>query len=72
MQVSASRTTRTVMARLYGAAPVHLYWNPGQETNTGKIVVPASLPAGKYNLTVTAEDFAHNIGTEEVALEVVP
>ena len=72
MQVSASRTTRTVIARLYGAAPVHLYWNPGRETNTGKIVVPASLPAGKYNLTVTAEDFAHNIGTEEVALEVVP
>ena len=72
MQVSASRNTRTVMARLYGAAPVHLYWNPGEETNTGKIVVPASLPAGKYNLTVTAEDFAHNIGTQEVALEVVP
>ena len=72
MKVSASRTTRTVMARLYGAAPVHLYWNPGEETNTGKIVVPSFLPAGKYNLTVTAEDFAHNIGTEEVALEVVP
>jgi Ca-activated chloride channel family protein len=72
MRVSASRTTRTVMARLYGAAPVHLYWNPGAETNTGKIVVPLFLPAGKYNLTVTAEDFAHNIGTEEVPLEVVP
>jgi Ca-activated chloride channel family protein len=72
MQVSASRNTRTVMARLYGAAPVHLYWNPGEETNTGKIVVPSSLPAGKYSLTVTAEDFAHNIGTQEVALEVVP
>ena len=72
MRVSASRTTRTVMARLYGAAPVHLYWNPGEETNTGKIVVPSFLPAGKYNLTVTAEDFAHNIGTEEVPLEVVP
>ena len=72
MQVSASQNTRTVMARLYGAAPVHLYWNPGEETNTGKIVVPATLPAGKYNLTITAEDFAHNIGTQEVALEVVP
>ncbi|MGO9230768.1 MAG: VIT domain-containing protein [Bryobacteraceae bacterium] len=72
MQVRASRNTRTVIARLYGAAPVHLYWNPGEETNAGKIVVPSSLPAGKYNLTVTAEDFAHNIGTQEVALEVVP
>jgi len=72
MQVSASRNTRSVIARLYGAAPVHLYWNSGEETNAGKIVVPSSLPAGKYNLTVTAEDFAHNIGTQEVALEVVP
>jgi Ca-activated chloride channel family protein len=34
--------------------------------------VPEHLAAGKYVLTVTAEDFAHNIGTQEVALEVLP
>jgi Ca-activated chloride channel family protein len=72
MRVSASNTTRTVTARLYGASPVHLRWNPGAESNTGSMVVPSFLPAGKYNLTVTAEDFAHNIGTQEVALEVLP
>jgi Ca-activated chloride channel family protein len=72
LRVSASRTTRTVTARLYGTAPVRLHWNSGAETNTGEIVVPSFLPAGKYNVTVTAEDFAHNIGTQEVALEVLP
>jgi len=72
LRVSASRTTRTVVARLYGAAPLQLRWNPGAETNTGQMVIPSFLPAGKYNLTVTAEDFAHNIGTQEVPLEVVP
>ena len=72
LRVSASRTTRTVMARLYGAAPVRLHWSPGAESNTGAIIVPSFLPAGKYSLTVTAEDFAHNIGTQEVALEVAP
>jgi Ca-activated chloride channel family protein len=34
--------------------------------------VPAELPAGRYKLTVTAEDFAHNIGSKEVDLEVLP
>jgi Ca-activated chloride channel family protein len=72
LRVSASRTTRTVVARLYGAPPVQLRWNPGAETNTGQMIIPSFLPAGKYNLTVTAEDFAHNIGTQEVPLEVVP
>jgi Ca-activated chloride channel homolog len=72
LRVSASRTTRNVVARLYGAMPVHLHWNAGAETNTGEMIIPSFLPVGKYNLTVTAEDFAHNIGTQEVPLEVVP
>jgi len=72
LRVSASRTTRTVVARLYGATPVHLHWNTGAETNTGEMIIPSFLPVGRYNLTVTAEDFAHNIGTQEVPLEVVP
>ena len=31
-----------------------------------------NLPPGKYRLNVMAEDVAHNIGTEEVAIEVLP
>ena len=72
LQVSATQTTRTLVARMYGVAPVHLRWNPAARYNTGEIVIPADLPAGQYPLTVTAEDFAHNIGTGEVTLEVVP
>ena len=32
--------------------------------------VPADLPPGKYTIHVTAEDIAHNVGTQEVSLEI--
>jgi Ca-activated chloride channel family protein len=72
VRASASRTTRTLYARMYGMAPVSLRWSARDAANTGEFVVPEQLAAGKYVLTVTAEDFAHNIGTQEVALEIVP
>jgi len=70
--VRASQSTRTISARLYGAAPVFLHWNEQAGANTGELVIPAALPAGRYRLNVTAEDIAHNIGTEEVSLEILP
>ncbi len=72
IRAGASNTTRTLTARMYGIAPVSLRWNDREAANTGEFVIPEHLPAGRYTLTVTAEDFAHNIGTREVALEVVP
>ena len=72
VRVSASETTRTIVARLYGAAPVYLHWNAETGANTGRLMIPASLPSGKYKLTVTAEDFAHNIGSGEVEIEILP
>lgn len=72
LEVSASESTRTLVARLEGAAPVSLRWNQQAGANTGQLLVPADLPAGTYRLTVTAEDIAHNIGTEEVKVEIVP
>jgi Ca-activated chloride channel homolog len=72
LQVSASETTRTIVARLNGAAPVYLRWNAEMGSNTGVMAIPASLAAGRYKLTVTAEDFAHNIGSGEVEVEVLP
>ena len=72
MQVSASASTRTIAARMRGAEPVFLRWSANDKSNTGMMTVPTHLPAGKYSLTVTAEDFAHNIGSQEVALEVIP
>jgi len=72
VNVSASDTTRTIVARMYGAPPVYLRWNPEMGSNTGAMMIPASLAAGKYKLTVTAEDFAHNIGSGEVEIEILP
>jgi Ca-activated chloride channel family protein len=72
MQVSASASTRTIAARMRGAEPVFLRWSQDDKSNTGVMTIPSHLPAGKYSLTVTAEDFAHNIGSQEVALEVIP
>jgi Ca-activated chloride channel family protein len=72
LRASASGITRTVVARMPGVAPVQLRWNPQAGSNTGEFAVPQQLAAGRYLLTVTAEDIAHNIGSEEVPLEVLP
>jgi Ca-activated chloride channel family protein len=72
LRVSASSWTRTVLARMYGAEPAYLTWNQDAGANTGNLLVPADLPAGSYTLTVTAEDIAHNIGSQEVTIEVLP
>jgi Ca-activated chloride channel family protein len=72
VRARAAQSARTVTARMVGLAPVSLRWNSREAASSGDFVVPAHLPAGRYTLTVTAEDFAHNIGTEEVALEIVP
>lgn len=70
ISAQASGNARTITARLYGALPVALRWNSAARANTGEIVVPAYLPPGTYTVHVTAEDIAHNIGSEEVALEI--
>ena len=72
LRVSASQSTRTLIARMEGAAPVSLRWNQSAGANTGDLPVPGDLIAGTYKLTVTAEDIAHNIGTQEVQVEVLP
>lgn len=72
LKVAASRTTRTLSARMYGVPPVALRWNADVKLNTGSFVIPPDLPPGEYKLQLTAEDFAHNIGVKEVALAIIP
>jgi Ca-activated chloride channel family protein len=72
LKVSASASTRTLTARVEGLAPVSLHWNGEQGVSTGQIGLPPGLPAGEYVLTVTAEDVAHNLGSAEVRIEIVP
>ncbi len=72
LSVSASATTRRLVARLDGAAPVELRWNPQAGTDTGELVVPEQEIPGVYRLTVTGEDIAHNIGSQAVNVEILP
>ncbi len=72
LRVGASAGTRTIVARVPGVAPVNVRWNQKENANTGELLIPRDLPAGNYTLTVVAEDFAHNIGSQEVPLEVAP
>jgi Ca-activated chloride channel family protein len=72
LKVRASQNTRTLIARLEGAAPVELRWNQSAGASTGTLLIPEQAIPGSYKLTVTGEDVAHNIGTQEVQLEVLP
>ena len=71
LRVSAPASARTIVARLYGAAPADIRWNQRAGANTGWLSVPKLSP-GKYEVTVVAEDVAHNIGSEEVPIEILP
>jgi Ca-activated chloride channel family protein len=72
VKANATASTRTLTARLDGALPVSLRWNRAAAANTGTLTVPPGMPAGRYTLSVTAEDIAHNIGSEEVQVEILP
>ncbi len=72
IRAAASASTRTLTAQIEGVVPVTLRWNPRAQTNTGSLTVPNDLPIGRYTLTVTAEDVAHNLGSQEVSIDVVP
>jgi Ca-activated chloride channel family protein len=72
LKASASQSTRTLVARLEGAPPVALNWNARAGINAGQLLIPEQTIPGTYKLTVTAEDIAHNIGTQEVQIEILP
>jgi Ca-activated chloride channel homolog len=72
LRVSASASTRALVARMEGAAPVALRWDAKAAANTGALTIPDEAIPGTYKLTVTAEDIAHNIGMQEVQIEVLP
>jgi len=72
LKVAASQNARTLVARLEGAAPADLHWDAKAGANTGELLIPGEMIPGTYRLTVTAEDIAHNMGSQEVDIEVVP
>ena len=72
IKASATATTRTLTAHLEGASPLDLRWNNAASASTGEMHIPSTLAPGVYTLSVTAEDIAHNVGSQEVQIEVVP
>ncbi len=72
IRVAATSSTRTLTAHMDGVSPVTLRWNSRANTNTGTLTIPTDLPIGRYSLTVTAEDIAHNLGSQEVQIDVIP
>jgi Ca-activated chloride channel family protein len=72
IRAAASSSTRTLIACIDGIAPVSLHWDARAQTNTGSLFVPGDFPIGRYTLTVTAEDIAHNVSSQEVSVDVVP
>jgi Ca-activated chloride channel family protein len=68
----ASASTRTIVARLYGAAPVELRWDARAGVSTGALTIPDGLSAGRYLIHVTAEDIAHNVSSQEITFDVLP
>jgi Ca-activated chloride channel homolog len=71
LKISADRDTHRLTAKFYGAKPTELFWSEAAKTNVGALQIPADLASGKYVLSVSAEDFAHNQTTEEIEIEVL-
>lgn len=76
IKASASQSTRNLTARLTGpdfeSSPIALRWSTASAANVGRLDVPVDLPIGCYRLSVTAEDIAHNMGSQEVQVDVIP
>jgi Ca-activated chloride channel family protein len=71
VKVSADSDTVRLFARIYGSQPAQLTWSSQQQTNVGKLRIAAGLATGRYTITVSAEDAAHNQSTVEVPIDVV-
>ena len=71
LRVASDKDTMRLVAKFYGAKPVRLAWSNEEKTNVGALKIPNNLPSGKYVLTVTAEDFAHNQTSKEINIEVL-
>ncbi len=71
VKVSADSDTVRLFARMYGSQPAQLAWSAKDQTNVGRVRLAPGLATGRYTLTVSAEDSAHNQSTAEVSIDVV-
>ncbi|REJ75954.1 MAG: VWA domain-containing protein [Acidobacteria bacterium] len=70
LKVLADKDTNRLTARIYGSQAAHLRWASEEKANVGELRIPSDLTPGRYVITVTAEDFAHNQTIEEYEVSV--
>ncbi len=71
VRVAADSDTVRLFARMYGSQPAQLTWSSQEQSNLGKLRIAPGLATGRYTLTISAEDSAHNQSTAEVPIDVV-
>ena len=71
VRVGADSDTVRLFARMYGSQPAQLTWSAQEQTNVGKLRIAAGLATGRYTITVSAEDSAHNQSTVEIPIDVI-
>ena len=71
VRVSADSDTVRLFVRMYGSQPAQLTWSSQEQTNVGKLRIGTGLATGRYTITVSAEDSAHNQSTTEIPIDVI-
>ncbi|MBS1795803.1 MAG: VWA domain-containing protein [Acidobacteria bacterium] len=71
VRVFADQDTARLSARFQNGESVRLFWSAAEKASVGRLTVPNGIASGRYTLTVTAEDFAHNQSSEEITLDVI-
>jgi len=71
VRASADADAVRLTAKMYGARPADLRWSDAEKASVGTLRIPSGLASGRYVLTVSAEDFAHNQSSAEVEIDVI-
>lgn len=70
IKVDADPDTRWIRAKLPGLDAVDLRWNPDLKISKGTLPIPAGFPPGRRELTIAAEDFAHNTSSRTITITI--
>jgi len=70
IKVDADPDTRWIRASMGGLDPIELRWNPDLKISKGILPIPAGFAPGPRELTITAEDFAHNTSSRKITVTV--
>jgi Ca-activated chloride channel family protein len=71
VKVAADSDTVRLFVRMYGSKAAPLSWSQQEQTNVGTLRIAPGLATGRYTITVSAEDSAHNQSTTEVPIDVI-